>query len=118
MSTFLKQRKPRTADETFLLRELHAKVHRAGKTELIDFSSATLVQVRDGNTLSDSAFVRRGLPLLQSEDSFKVPDSVKALELVQYLKTNGDLCQFAYLPRQNQFLIATRTSSTLCQSQA
>ena len=61
MTQFLKQKNPQSADETFLLRQLHSKVHKQGKTELIDFSSSTLVQVRDGNTLSDSAFVRRGL---------------------------------------------------------
>jgi hypothetical protein len=64
MTTLLKQKKPKNADETFFLKQLQFKIHKVGKAELIDFSSASLLQVRDGNTLYNDTFVRRGLPIL------------------------------------------------------
>jgi hypothetical protein len=38
---------------------------------MIDFSSNSLPEIRDGNTISNGKWLRRGLPLLK--DNIKIP---------------------------------------------
>jgi hypothetical protein len=90
------------------------RTHKAGKNEFIDFSSASLVQIHDGNTLSNGRFVRRGLPVL-SDEFFKVP-AKQNYELVSYLKTNGDCCMFSYHAGLKTYIVASRTISVLIRS--
>jgi hypothetical protein len=68
--------------------------------------------VRDGNTISNGKWLRRGLPKLA--ENLAVPKS-KKIELVSYIKTNGDVCMFSWVqtPEGGKFLIATRNSSIL-----
>jgi hypothetical protein len=84
--------------------------------ERVDFSSSTLLQVRDGNTISNGKWLRRGLPKLV--ENLKIPDS-KKIELVSYIKTNGDVCMFSYVetPDGGRFLVATRNSSIFVENQ-
>jgi hypothetical protein len=77
---------------------------------MIDFSSNSLPEIRDGNTISNGKWLRRGLPLLK--DDIKIPKS-RHIELISYTKTNGDCCMFSYIDSQDSFLIASRSGSVL-----
>lgn len=85
---------------------------------MYDFSSNTLPQIRDGNTISCGQWLRRGLPKLQT--NVVVPKSRK-LELVGYTKTNGDCFMVSYVEfddddeEDGMFLIGTRNMSLLAR---
>jgi hypothetical protein len=38
----------------------------------------------------------------------------KQLELVSFLKTNGDTCMFSYDPLSHKYILGTSTHSVLC----
>lgn len=68
--------------------------------------------MRDGNTISDGKWIRRGLPLLS--ETVNIPKS-RNIELISFTKTNGDCCMFTQLKTNegDMFLIATRNMSIL-----
>lgn len=80
--------------------------------DLIDFVSSSLPSLSDGNTISETQWLRRGLPKLV--DAAIVPRS-KQIELISFLKPNGDCCFFSVvdLAGEPQFLIATRNMSVI-----
>lgn len=89
--------------------------------KLIDFTSNALVSIRDGNTISEGMWLRRGLPKLQAHTvQWQAPKN-KKLELVSQVKTNGDCCMFSWVDFEEgddvdgMFLIATRNQSILAQ---
>lgn len=85
------------------------RVEGPAGVEIIDFSSNTLAQVREGNTLSLGRWVRRGLPKLLPVEELKIPFS-RNIELLSYTKTNGYCCMLSYTEEGSLF-IATRNLS-------
>ena len=90
--------------------------------ELIDFASNTLPHMRDGNTISNGMWIRRGLPKLRHyARDWEAPKN-KKLELVTSVKPNGDCCMFSWVEfdvedtLDGMFLISTRSASTLAPS--
>jgi hypothetical protein len=86
---------------------------------MIDFSSNKLDSVRDGNTISNGQWLRRGLPKIPDySPEYQVPKS-KNIELVSFQKPNSDCCMFSYVEfdddEDGMFLIATRNMSIIAQ---
>ncbi len=99
------------------LKSVRHRVSKQQGGEAIDFQrkegARFEVNAREGNTLFNGRYVRRGLPPLAT--SLTVPKNRK-LELVSFLKTNGDCAMFSYLGPEKLFLIATRNSALLVRS--
>jgi hypothetical protein len=62
------------------------------------------------NTIFNNRYVRRGMPQLRT--TFEELKN-KKIEVVSYLKPNGDCCMFSYLKEEKLYLIATRNVSLL-----
>jgi hypothetical protein len=64
----------------------------------------------ESNTIFASRYVRRSLPGLAT--TFEVPKN-KKIEVISFLKPNGDSCMFSYLPSEGLYLIASRNLALL-----
>lgn len=83
-----------TKDEAQFVKLVRYRKFKVGEQDFIDFSSNSLPQLREGNTISNGKWVRRGLPhLLEKLDILKS----RKLELISNIKTNGDCCMFSWL---------------------
>lgn len=119
---FTAPQKSLTKEEKAFVQQVRYKSAVVEDMKLLDFTSNTLSSIRDGNTISEGMWLRRGLPKLQAyHPEWKAPKNLK-VALHSQVKTNGDCCMFSWVEFEEgdsvdgMFLIATRNQSTLAQN--
>lgn len=102
----------RTPVEKSFCKNIRSRISKQQGGDVFDFNNkdADKGLVRDGNTIFANRYVRRGLPVLKS--SLPVPKNME-IELVTFLKPNGDCAMFSYLAAEKLYLVATRNTAVL-----
>lgn len=106
----------RNPAEKAFCKQIRSRINKQQGGDVFDFNNkdSSSGNVRDGNTIFANRYVRRGLPVPSAD--LVAPRNME-IELVTYLKPNGDCAMFSYLAPEKLFLIATRNTALLVRDE-